>query len=151
MDLLQFDWSLVIDYGIKLVVTFLLALPIAWDREHHTRIMGLRTFPLVAVASCAYLLVADSFIPDDGHYDAQARVMQGLIGGIGFVGAGAILKNDDRVVGTASAASIWNLGAMGASVAYGNLEIALLLVVFNLIVLRVLGDWKIKINGEDDA
>jgi putative Mg2+ transporter-C (MgtC) family protein len=99
----------VIDFSfepyLRLLAAFLLALPIAWDRERSSRIMGLRAFPLVPVGSCAYILVAQAFI-GDGQPNATARIVQGLMSGIGFVGGGAILKSKDHVSGTTSAASI---------------------------------------------
>ena len=137
----SFDLLSLLENLLKLGIALALALPIAWDREQNTRIMGLRTFPLVAVGSCAYILIGLTFIPADAA-DAQARVLQGLLGGIGFVGGGAILKSDDRVRGTASAASIWLTGALGTAVAYGYLEIAIILALINFLVLRFLTPFK---------
>lgn len=147
MELFDIDGGLWLDYIVKTAVAFFLALPIAWDREQKTRIMGLRTFPLVAMGTCAFILVAQSFIPADAP-DAHARIVQGLLGGIGFIGGGAILKDKDRVLGTASAASIWMMGAVGAAVAYGNLEVAVTLTVADLLVLKVLSRFK---NESDEA
>lgn len=62
MDFLPEDW---LSFLLKLMRAFLLALPVAWDREKSTRIMGLRTFPLVAVASCAYVLIALNVLSHD--------------------------------------------------------------------------------------
>lgn len=141
MALFDFDFALSLEYLVKLAIAFVLALPVAWDREQRTRIMGLRTFPLVAMATCGFVLVAQSFIPPEAA-DAQARVIQGLVSGIGFIGGGAILKGKDRVLGTASAASIWLMGAIGVAVAYDNLEVALILALADLFVLRVLSRFK---------
>jgi putative Mg2+ transporter-C (MgtC) family protein len=69
---------------------------------------------------------------------AQSRVLQGLITGIGFVGGGAILKEGATVKGTATAASVWNAGVIGASVALEHYEIAILLAALNLLTLRAL-------------
>lgn len=102
-----------------MIVAFLLALPIALEREKSTRIMGLRTFPLVAVANCGYVLMAIGFIGPGGE-DSKARVLQGLMGGIGFIGGGAILKQGVNVRGTATAASVWSTGALAAAVAYAQ-------------------------------
>ncbi|NND59429.1 MAG: MgtC/SapB family protein [Gammaproteobacteria bacterium] len=143
------DFILWRDYVIKIVVAFLLALPVAWDRERHTRIMGLRTFPLVAMGTCAFILVAEAFIPADAP-DAKARIMQGLLGGIGFIGGGAILKDKDRVLGTASAASIWIMGALGAAVAYGNLEVAITLAIADLLVLAGLRQFKKRVDTNSE-
>ena len=107
---------------------------IGWDREKEAHSAGLRTFPLVGMASCGYLMVLGSQ-PDVA---AQSRVLQGLITGIGFVGGGAILKEGATVKGTATAASIWNAGVIGAAVAMDRYEIAILLSLLNLFTLRAL-------------
>lgn len=143
------SWHRILSYFLKLVVAFLLALPIAIDREKSTRIMGLRTFPLVAVASCGYLLIALAFVGTDAN--AKARVLQGLITGIGFVGGGAILKNEGAVKGTATAASIWATGAVGASVAFGYADIALVVSAATFIVLRLFTPLKQVIDQEGEA
>ena len=115
-------------------LTYVLTALIGWDREKEAHSAGLRTFPIVGMASCGYLLVLGSQ-PDVA---AQSRVLQGLITGIGFVGGGAILKEGATVKGTATAASIWNAGVIGASVAMGHIEIAIMLAALNLFTLRAL-------------
>jgi putative Mg2+ transporter-C (MgtC) family protein len=96
------------------------------------------------MASCAFLLVANAALPDE---NARARILQGVVTGIGFIGGGAILKSEGTVRGTATAASIWSTGALGAAVAWGRLEIALLLALFNFAVLR----WLTTFKGEERA
>ena len=130
------DWSFVAVSLAQMTGAYLLAMPIAWDREQEARSAGLRTFPLVAIASCGYSLFALGAFA--GSADAQARLIQGLITGIGFIGGGAILKDNGSVRGTATAASIWNTGAIGVAVAYGRYEIALVLSFINFATLRLL-------------
>jgi len=115
-------------------IAYLLTAVIGWDRENEAHSTGLRTFPIVGMASCGYLLVLGPQ-PDAA---AQSRVLQGLITGIGFVGGGAILKEGTTVKGTATAASVWNAGVIGASVAMDRYEIAILLAALNLFTLRAL-------------
>jgi putative Mg2+ transporter-C (MgtC) family protein len=136
MDWVRFDWSLFLSVLMRMGVALLLALPVAWERERATRIMGLRTFPLVAVASCSYVLIADAVVGSAA--DAQARIIQGLMTGIGFIGGGAILKEGTNVRGTATAASVWATGALGAAAAYGQYEIAILLATINFLALWLL-------------
>jgi len=124
----------------QLAVAFLLALPIAWDREQKERSAGLRTFTLVAISTCGFLMAARSSLGPSA--DAESRVWQGLLTGIGFIGSGAILKTEGSVRGTATAASIWNTAAVGAAVAYGNYDIAVVLSFANFAVLRWLAPFK---------
>jgi putative Mg2+ transporter-C (MgtC) family protein len=132
---LQVAWH----HLILLAIAYVLALPVAMDREHQARSAGLRTFPLVAVAVCGYILVGTSVFADE---EAQARILAGLITGMGFIGGGAILKSNGSVSGTATAASLWNTGAIGIAVAYGRFEIAVLLTVINFITLRYVSRFK---------
>jgi putative Mg2+ transporter-C (MgtC) family protein len=138
----------------QLALAFVLALPIAWDRETRERSAGLRTFTLVAISTCGFLIAARSSFAD---VDAESRVWQGLLTGIGFIGSGAILKTGASVRGTATAASIWTTAAVGASVAYSNYDIAVVLSVANFAVLRWLAPFKAgapdgalpRSNGDD--
>src|SRR5690606_2528701 len=93
---------------------------------------GLRTFPLVSVGAAAYLLLGRTFFADE-----DARVMQGLMTGIGFIGGGTMIKHAERVEGVATAAAIWNTGAIGAAVAYRAYGVAVSLSVANLLILSI--------------
>jgi putative Mg2+ transporter-C (MgtC) family protein len=130
----KIEWYLYLAHLAELAAAFLLALPIGWDREKSARSAGLRTFPLVAVASCGFVLIGIDLA--SGNEDAIARVLYGLMTGIGFIGGGAILKDGGSVRGTATAASIWNTGAVGAAVAFQRYEIAIALSLINFITLR---------------
>lgn len=134
------DWHGIIWNFGHVAAAYLLALPVAWDREKAARTAGLRTFPLVAVASCGFVVVGTQLAA--GSADSLSRVIQGLMTGIGFIGGGAILKEGDTVTGTATAASIWNTGAIGAAVALGRYEIALVLSIANFLTLRLLTPLK---------
>jgi len=115
-------------------LAYVLTAFIGWDREKEAHSAGLRTFPIVGMASCGYLMV----LGNQPDVAAQSRVLQGLITGIGFVGGGAILKEGATVKGTATAASIWNAGVIGSAVAMQRLEIAIILSLLNLFTLRAL-------------
>lgn len=140
------DWMDSLSEVARLLAAFVIALPVAWERERSTRIMGLRTFPIVALASCGYVLVANTFITTS--QDAHARVLQGLITGIGFVGGGAILKQKDGVEGTATAAAVWSTGAIGAAAAYGRFDIGIAVAVLNFLVFRLLTPLKEIVHDE---
>jgi putative Mg2+ transporter-C (MgtC) family protein len=116
------EWHLIVNDATHLFSAYLLALPIGWDREKSKWQFGLCTFPLVAVVSCKFMLVGMSVIEST---DGEARDIQGIITGIGFIGGGALLKDQDKVAGTASAASIWNTGAIGLAEASDRFEIAM--------------------------
>lgn len=141
------SWDTVWDNLLSLGIAFVLTLPMAIEREAHSRSAGLRTFPLVAVASCGYMLVGISAL--GGSPEANARIFYGLMTGIGFIGGGAIFKASRNVHGTATAASIWNTGAIGASVAFRRLEIAVVLSLLNLAILWIGPSLKDEVQPED--
>ncbi len=136
MEMPDARWLLYLSNLAELGVAFLLALPIAWNWESETRSVGLRTFPLVAIASCGFMLIGQDVVGDKP--DALARLMYGLMTGIGFIGGGAILKEGGNVSGTATAASIWNTGAIGTAVAFHRYEIAVALSLANFFILRLM-------------
>lgn len=110
-----------------LAVAYILAIPIGWDREKAERSAGLRTFPLVAIAACAFVLATGQT-----HPEAMMYTIMGIITGIGFIGGGAIVKTGTAVMGMATAASLWATGALGVAVALGvyDLAVAISIVVF---------------------
>lgn len=130
------DWSLLLSHLLRVVIAGTLALPIAWQREHTTGTMGLRTFPLVAVASCGFVLLALEVVGE--NEEAQARVIQGLMTGIGFIGGGAILKESGEVRGAATAAGVWSTGVIGAAVGYAEYEVAMVVSFMTLAILLLL-------------
>ncbi len=130
----------------ELLIAFLIALPIGWNREKQSRSMGLRTFPLVAVASCGYMLIGISVVGVESN--EMSRLLVGLMTGIGFIGGGAIIKDGGSVQGTATAASIWNTGAVGAAVAFHRYEIAILLAFISFAILSIAKPIKESISNE---
>lgn len=135
------DLKLLAYHSLKLGIAFILSLPIALNREMKENGAGLRTFPLVTIASCAFMLVGRDIFEGS---DAEARVMYGIITGMGFIGGGAIFKKDNGVKGTATAASLWNTAAIGISVAYSRYEIAIILSVISFLILQFSEPFKPK-------
>ena len=125
----------------QLGIAFLLSLPIALNREFKDKGAGLRTFPLVTIASCAFMLVGMDIYQGSV---AESRVMYAIITGMGFIGGGAIFKSEDGVKGTATAAGLWNTGAIGISVAYSRYEIAIILSVISFLILQFSDIFKCK-------
>ena len=127
---------------LRLALAYLLALPIGWNREHEEHTAGVRTFPIVAIACCGLILVTRD-IPGASS-DVSSRVLQGLVAGIGFIGGGAILKDKiGGVSGTATAASVWNVGIIGAAVGLGVYHVAVVLALVNFLTLK----WLLRLKA----
>jgi putative Mg2+ transporter-C (MgtC) family protein len=142
--MLPLTWPFVLSDVFRLGIAYLLALPIGWNREREHRSAGLRTFPIVAVAACAFTLLGTS-IPGATN-DSYSRILQGLITGIGFIGGGAILHDKGMATGTETAAGIWSIGIVGAAVAFGRYDIALLLTLITLLTFKVLTPLKRRLD-----
>ena len=151
MELFQ-TWNAeaALSHLVALAVAYVLALPIGWNREREERSAGLRTFPLVAMAACGFVMIAIEVLGADS--EQHSRILEGLMTGIGFIGGGAILKQGDRARGTATAASLWATGAIGAAVGYGQLDIAVILSLVTVLTLVLLTPLRkvVQDAGETD-
>jgi putative Mg2+ transporter-C (MgtC) family protein len=123
-----------------LATAYALALPIGWNREKEDRSAGLRTFPLVALASCGFVQATETMLA--GSPEGTARIIEGLITGVGFIGGGAILKQENSVTGTATAASLWATGAIGAAVGLGAYDVAVTVAAFTVATLYLSAPFK---------
>lgn len=128
----------------RVAIAYILTASIGWEREREARSAGVRTFPIVGMASCGYMLL----IGPQHDLAAQSRLLQGLITGIGFIGGGAILKEGAAVRGTATAASVWNAGIIGAAVAMDHYGTAITLALLNLFTLHTLLPLKRWLDGK---
>ena len=110
------------------------------DREIKRKPAGLRTHALVALGSA--IVVLATAISSGGDGDAISRAVQGLITGIGFLGAGVIMQYEaeGRVEGLTTAASIWVAAGLGIACGAGLVELALIALVAVVLVL-VGGEW----------
>jgi len=140
------SWPDIMSDALHLSLAYVLALPVGWNREREGHSAGLRTFPIVSVAACGFVMLGMAL--PGANADVSSRMLQGLITGIGFIGGGAILHDKEGVIGTATAASIWNIGIVGAAVGFGLYHIAVILAVINLISLKVLTPLKHRLDRE---
>ena len=116
-----------------LAIAYALAFLIGWNREREDRSAGMRTFPLVAIAACGFIQATEGLLRSEP--DGMARIIEGVITGIGFIGGGAILKGDGEVQGTATAASLWATGAIGVAVGLANYDVAMVICLFTVATL----------------
>ena len=134
---------------VAIAIAYLLALPIGWNRERAERSAGLRTFPLVAIACCGMIQASETFTADEP--EAMARIIEGLITGMGFIGGGAILHKGDRVQGTATAAALWGTGAIGIAVGIGSLDVAVMLALVTGMTLYFMSPLKRELIHDRDG
>jgi putative Mg2+ transporter-C (MgtC) family protein len=123
---------------IRLVTATLLGAAIGYEREKAGKPAGLRTHILVTAGTTVFILgcLGAGF---HSNSDAISRVIQGIITGIGFIGAGSIIKAEagKKIQGITTSAGIWMTAAIGVTIGLGALGLAIVGTMLTLIVLRV--------------
>ena len=119
---------------IRLIAAALLGAIIGFEREKAGKAAGLRTHILVALGTCVFIVACSG---SGISADALSRVIQGIVTGISFLGAGSILKlNEERgIQGLTTAAGIWITAAIGVAVGLGTLGLAILATILTVVVL----------------
>lgn len=140
-----------IDWGafVPLLVAMVLGGVIGLEREIHHKTAGLRTIILICTGAALFTIVASSF----GRENGSTRVIQGVITGVGFIGAGAIIRDRASVHGITTAATIWLMTGIGIACGLGMYEIAIGATILSLIVLGGLSPLNRRIqkpNHESD-
>jgi putative Mg2+ transporter-C (MgtC) family protein len=135
---------------LRLTAALLAGGIIGLQREASGKAAGLRTHMLVCAGTALFVLAT---LEVDMQQDAMSRVVQGLATGIGFLGAGAILKLEDRnqIKGLTTAAGIWMTAAIGVAIGLGQLGTAAIGTVFAWFVLAVLIKIDRRIDGSSDS
>jgi putative Mg2+ transporter-C (MgtC) family protein len=121
---------------IRLVMAVLLGAAIGFEREKAGKAAGLRTHVLVTLGTCVFVLAGSGY---GMNSDGLSRVIQGIVTGIGFIGAGSILKLDHErnIRGLTTSAGIWMASAVGVAAGLGEIGLALLATVITVIVLAL--------------
>lgn len=130
---------------LRLLVAAILGGVLGLQREQHRKPAGLRTHMLVAVGAALFTL----FPLEAGMPIADlSRVIQGVAAGIGFLGAGTILKLTDQreITGLTTAAGLWLTAAIGMAIGAGRLWLPIVAVVLALAILSVLGSIEARIE-----
>lgn len=138
----------------KVLVSTLCGVIIGIDRELKQKVAGVRTFILISVGCAVFSAI--SVLMSDNQIIDPTRIIGQIITGIGFLGAGVIVKNDDKIVGVTTAAFIWCISAVGVLAGIGAIWTPIILTFGLLIVSLVFEKFetyikKIKIlnkNGE---
>ncbi|ODT84955.1 MgtC/SapB family protein [Phenylobacterium sp. SCN 70-31] len=118
-----------VDIG-RIVFAAALGALIGWERERRGREAGIRTYMATALGSCAFGLISAA-IGDQG------RISAGIVTGIGFIGAGIILRDAGRITGLTTAATLWASAATGLSAAYGLYHLAAITAILILVILEL--------------
>ena len=137
--------------SLRLLVAALLGGLLGFEREQRGKSAGIKTHMLVCIGAALFVL-----IPQQSGVISQAelsRIMQGIIAGIGFLGAGAILKGDDEknLKGLTTAAGIWLTAAIGVAAGLGRESSAILCTLLALMVLLIIPKLAGLIGRKDNS
>lgn len=128
---------------VRLLVALFAGAVIGWDRGRLDKPAGLRTHMLVGLGSCTFTLlgfeVSEHLAERTGSEFDPTRVLQGVVGGIGFLGAGTIIQSRGQVSGVTTAASVWVAGALGAAAGVGAYVLTAASTVLAFLVLIAVG------------
>lgn len=110
----KFDLHFELILILRTLLATILGAAVGFEREWRGKEAGIRTYAAVALGACTFGIVS-------GHIDpaSTSRIASNVVVGIGFLGAGMIIKHNDRVKGLTTAATVWATAAMGLAVAYG--------------------------------
>ena len=129
---------------IKVAVAALLGSIVGFEREIARKVAGIRTHALVCLASALFTSISiDAFKPyiDSTNYD-PSRIVSTIVVGIGFIGAGAIMRHGSRIEGTTTAASLWAIAAIGVTVGMGLFKEAFIITALIYALLQIV--WLIE-------
>lgn len=134
----QFDVTTFVDDTIRLALAILLGSIVGAERQIAGQSAGLRTHVMVALGSAVFTLAGIATAGGDLHQ--VTRVIQGVAAGVGFLGAGAILRmnGDAKIRGLTTAGSIWVAAAMGTSAGLGEYALAAAATIASVAVLVIL-------------
>jgi|SRR6056297_527613 len=135
--ILILDWN-----GImRLIIAAILASLIGYDREKQNKAAGIRTNVIVAVISCVIMILSVKVAQSSGLVNGvegdPARLAAQVVSGIGFLGAGTIIKQEDKIEGLTTAASLWGVAGLGLAVGYGLYDISIAAALIIFISLRI--------------
>jgi len=134
---------------IAMLISTVLGTLVGWERQLGRKPAGLRTHTLVCLGSTMFVLVTKHAVQDIGGPSLDpTRMIHGVITGVGFLGAGSIIRQEGYVAGLTTAASVWMVAAIGVSVGVHAYVLAAIGTGLALVVLEVFR-WAEKALGAD--
>ena len=120
------------EYVIKIFASTIVGFLIGAEREYRSKSAGLRTFTLISLGSTIFTILSIKMGMDNSH----DRIAANIVTGIGFIGAGVIFKQEDRVNGLTTAAIIWVTSSLGMAIGYGLIALSFFRGIFSVFYLR---------------
>ncbi len=133
---------------LKLLLCLVVGSLIGWERKHREKPVGMRTMSLVCIGACLATIITAKYAAHD-----TGRILAGIVTGIGFLGAGAIISRGSNVHGLTTATSIWAIAIIGMIIGLGDylLAIAASLIMFLLLQVDIIGRKIVKHSDMSNA
>lgn len=134
---------------IRFIVIFLMSFIFGIERQLSNKPIGFGTFIFVSVGACTLGVLSSTLSPDN-----SLAIIGGVVTGIGFLGAGALIKTTDKIFGFTTAASIWIFSIIGLTIGLGEFAIGattysiiwIVIIVDNFFELKGIGSYKRKVT-----
>ncbi|MBU3578004.1 MgtC/SapB family protein [Polynucleobacter sp. UK-Kesae-W10] len=141
------NWDLYSAITLRLVLALLVGAILGLNRWLHHKSAGIRTHSLVSIGSATAVMLISDFVKDDAQ--SVSRVLQGLITGLGFLGAGVIIREQrsQKIHGLTTAASLWACALIGASFGAGQFALGGLALAAILLTLIIGGPLERLVSG----
>lgn len=139
--------SSVYEYAVPVLLAAVAGGLIGIEREYRDKNAGFRTMILIAVGSCLFTIFSEEMA---NKISDVTRIASSIVAGIGFLGAGVIMKDGQQVRGITTAASIWLVAALGMGSALGMYALVITITVFTLLVLLVLPPFERWLDRKHD-
>jgi len=120
-------WEQELQPVLRVLIAAILGALVGWQRERVHQEAGIRTFAAVALGACVFGLIT----PGDTRIAAQ------IVTGIGFIGAGVIMRGRAHVHGLTTAAALWATASVGTVIAFGRLILGVVVAVLIVVVLAI--------------
>lgn len=121
------NWQAEALLALRVALACVLGGLVGWQREHLGIEAGVRTFAAVSLGACVFGLI----------YPSDTRIAAQIVTGIGFLGAGVIMRGRGHIHGLTTAASLWAVASVGLAVAYGRIVLAVLVTILLFVLLAI--------------
>lgn len=131
-----------LEMALRLSLAVIFGLIVGWERETRDKPAGVRTHMMVSLGSASFMLATLEFGASPLRFPLEvaidpSRIIQGVITGIGFLGAGCIIRGDSGIRGLKTGASVWVVGSIGVACGSGLYVVAAIITVFTYITVSI--------------
>lgn len=147
MDLIFKELEIFWFFLPKIIISTICGFIVGYDREVRNKVAGIRTNVIIAVG-CTILTTVSFWLFESNPHIDPTRIIGQIITGIGFLGAGVIMKTDDKIVGVTTAAFIWTVSAIGIMIGCGTYIIPVIITVGLLVISKLFESMERRVKAK---